>query len=116
MSVSCTLVEGYQTILLPWAISPKLQKDLTKLREWAQKLQMNFSVGKCKVIYQGKTNLSYTYTIPGSALAVIAQERDLRVVVDSSLKAPAQCAEVITKANKMLGIFKNGIENKAENS
>uniref|UniRef100_A0A452HI16 Reverse transcriptase domain-containing protein n=1 Tax=Gopherus agassizii TaxID=38772 RepID=A0A452HI16_9SAUR len=93
----------------------ELQKDLTKLSDWATKWQMKFNVDKCKVMHIGKNNPNYTYNMMGANLATTSQEKDLGVIVDSSLKMSTQCAEAVKKANRMLGIIKKGIENKTEN-
>uniref|UniRef100_A0A8C8SCV0 Reverse transcriptase domain-containing protein n=1 Tax=Pelusios castaneus TaxID=367368 RepID=A0A8C8SCV0_9SAUR len=93
----------------------ELQKDLTKLSDWASKWQMKFNVDKCKVMHIGKNNPNYTYNMMGANLATTSQEKDLGVIVDSSLKMSVQCAEAVKKANRMLGIIKKGIENKTAN-
>ncbi|CAM5167759.1 unnamed protein product [Natator depressus] len=93
----------------------ELQKDLTKMGDWATKWQMKFNVDKCKVMHIGKHNPNYTYTMMGSKLAVTTQERDLGVIVDSSLKSSTQCAAAVKKVNRILGIIKKGINNKTEN-
>ncbi|CAM4413494.1 unnamed protein product, partial [Caretta caretta] len=93
----------------------ELQKDLTKLSDWAKKWQMKFNVDKCKVMHIGKNNPNYTYNMTGANLATTNQERDLGVIVDSSLKTSMQYAVAVKKANRMLGIIKKGIENKTVN-
>ncbi|CAM5136177.1 unnamed protein product [Eretmochelys imbricata] len=93
----------------------ELQKDLSDLGDWATKWQMKFSVDKCKVTHIGKHNLNYTYKMMGSKLAVTTQERDLGIIVDSSLKTSTQCAAAVKKANRILGIIKKGIDDKTEN-
>ncbi|CAM5136677.1 unnamed protein product [Natator depressus] len=64
----------------------ELQKALSKLGDWATKWQMKFNIDKCKVMHIGKHHPNYTYKMMGSKLAVTTQERDLGVIVDSSLK------------------------------
>ncbi|CAM4625917.1 unnamed protein product [Caretta caretta] len=93
----------------------ELQKDLTKLSDWATKWQMKFIVDKCKVMHIGKNNPNYTYNMMGANLTTTNQEKDLGVIVDSSLKTSTQCAAAVKKANGTLGIIKKGIENKTEN-
>lgn len=39
----------------------------------------------------GGNNLNYTYTMIGSKLAIITQERELEVFVDSFLKTSSGC-------------------------
>ena len=43
------------------------------------------------------------------------QERDLGVLVDSSMKVSTHCVMAVKKANSMLGIIKKWIENKTAN-
>ncbi|CAM5148917.1 unnamed protein product [Eretmochelys imbricata] len=93
----------------------EVQKDLTKLSDWATKWQMKFNVDKCKVMHIGKNNPNYTYNMMGPNLATTNQEKDLGVIVDSSLKTSTQRTAAVQKANGMLGIIKKGIENKMEN-
>ncbi|CAM4645910.1 unnamed protein product [Lepidochelys kempii] len=93
----------------------ELRKDLTKLSDGATKWQMKFNADKCKVMHIGKNNPSYAYNMMGANLATTNQEKDLGVIVDSSLKTSTQCAVAVKKANRMLGIIKKGIENKLEN-
>ncbi|CAM5165119.1 unnamed protein product [Natator depressus] len=76
----------------------ELQKDLTKLSDWATKWQMKFNVDKCKVMHIGKNNLHYTYNMMGANLATTNQEKDLGVIVDSSLKTSTQCAAAVKKS------------------
>ncbi|CAM4557507.1 unnamed protein product [Lepidochelys olivacea] len=92
----------------------ELQKDLTKLSDWATKWQMKFNVDKCKVMHIGKNNPNYTYNMMEVNLATTNQEKDPGVSVDSSLKTSTQCAAAVKKANGMLGIVKKGRENKTE--
>ncbi|CAM4547301.1 unnamed protein product [Lepidochelys olivacea] len=93
----------------------ELQKDLSKLGDWVTKWQMKFNVDKCKIMHIGKHDPNYTYKMMESKLVVTTQEKDLGVIVDSSLKISTQCAVAAKKANKMLGIIKKGIDNKTEN-
>ena len=93
----------------------ELQKDLSKLGEWAEKWQMRFNVKKCKVMHIGAKNQNFTYRLMGSELSVTAQERDLGVLVDNSMKVSTQCAAAIRKANSMLGVIKKGVENRTAN-
>ena len=51
----------------------------------------------------------------GSELSVTDQERDLGLLVDSSMKVSIQCAAAVKKASSMLGIIKKGTENKTAN-
>ncbi|CAM4589082.1 unnamed protein product [Caretta caretta] len=61
----------------------ELQKDLTKLSDWATKWQMKFNVDKCKVMHIGKNDPNYTYNMMGANLATTNQEKDLGIIVDS---------------------------------
>ncbi|CAM5087761.1 unnamed protein product [Eretmochelys imbricata] len=91
-----------------------LQKDLTKLGDWATKWQMKFSVDKCKVMHTGKHNPNYTYTMTGSKLAVTTQERSWSHCGEFSENIHSLCSRS-QKTNRKLGIIKKGIDSKTEN-
>ena len=63
----------------------EFQKALSKLGEWAAKLQMHFSLRKCKVLYIGAKNQNFIYWVMGSELSVMDQERDLGGQLDESV-------------------------------
>ena len=89
----------------------ELQKDLSKLGEWVAKWQMHFNIRKCKVMHIGAKNQNFIYQLMGSELSLMDQERDLGVLVDSSMKGSTQCAVAVKKANSMLGIIlKRGLK------
>ncbi|CAM4564408.1 unnamed protein product [Caretta caretta] len=101
-------------ILKTKADCEELQKDLTKLSDWATKWQMKFNVDKCKVMHIGKNNPNYTYNMMGANLPMTNQERDLGVIVESSLKTSTQCAAAVKKANRMLNIILADLKHKKE--
>ena len=85
-----------------------LQKDLDSLLEWSVEWQMLFNSSKCKVIHFGKKNPGFSYTMGGYApagtvLEEVVEEKDVGVIVHSSLKPSAQCAKAVKKANQVLG-------------
>jgi hypothetical protein len=53
----------------------------------------------------GYGNPEATYYMNNSPLANVTEEKDLGVVVHSSLKLSRQCAEAAKKANRVLGII-----------
>ena len=73
-----------------------------KSEEW----QMLFNADKCHVMHFGYNNPKYIYTINCKTLEVIAEEKDLVVVVQSNLKVSAQCSKVVKSGNKILGMIK----------
>ena len=79
------------------------------------KWQMCFNIRKCKVMHMGGGNQNFSYQLMGSGLSMTDQERDLGVLVDSSMKGPTQCVAAVKKANSILEIIKKGIENKTAN-
>ena len=63
-----------------------LQRDLDRIREWAEKWKMEFNVGKCKIMHLGKKNPKHSYTMGGVELEKTSEERDLGVLVDDRLE------------------------------
>lgn len=62
-----------------------------------------------------REKLNYSYTLQGSKLTVSTQEKNLGMIVDSSMKTPAVCAAVVKKANKKLGCVRTVIMNNTKN-
>ena len=80
-----------------------LQTCLDNLVEWADKWQMQFNISKCKVMHIGRGNPMHTYYMSGIALQEVSTEKDIGVLLDSSLKPSKQCAEAARRANAILG-------------
>ena len=86
----------------------QLQKDIDHLSEWCNAWHMEFNRDKCKVLHVGFKNPRFSYTIDGYAPAgqVITEadeEKDLGIIVHSSLKPSKQCAKAAIKGNQVLG-------------
>lgn len=73
----------------------EFQKDLFKLQGWVLKWHMRFNVSK--LMHIEPNNLGFMHRLMGSVLAAINQERDLAVVVDSSVKMLTQCVAAMKR-------------------
>lgn len=85
-----------------------MQKDIDKLVEWAETWQMEFNSGKCKVMHLGSKNPGFHYTMGGLApggrvLEETPVEKDVGVIIQSSLKPSAQCVRAAKRAKQTLG-------------
>ena len=58
-----------------------VQKDLDCFSKWAKDWQMQFNVGKCKVLHLGPSNPRNTYIMDGQELIATEEEKDLGVLV-----------------------------------
>ena len=81
------------------------QKDIDKLHEWATRWAMEFNQAKCKVMHLGRNNPRIEYKMGGVELAETEEERDLGVMVDSSMKPAVQCQTAAKNANRVLGLI-----------
>ena len=79
-----------------------LQTTLNNLCDWSDKWCMRFNTGKCKVVHVGKKNNEYDYNMKGSTLGKVSEEKDIGVVVHSSLKPSRQCASAYQAASAVL--------------
>lgn len=52
---------------------------------------------KCKILHMGETNWNYSCTIWGMS----AKEKNMGIIVVSSMKTSGQCTAVVKKANKI---------------
>lgn len=91
-----------------------LQRDLDKLHCWSEQWQMKFNVDKCSVIHLGNHNLNGSYNIGDKQLKTSSCERDLGVILDSSLKFSEHCSQVVKQANSTLGLIRRNIKCKSK--
>ena len=70
---------------------------------------MLFNMDKCYVIHSGRGNPQFGYLWGGGDLAVTEEEKDVGVMVTSSLKPSVQCARASKKANMVLGQLARGV-------
>ena len=73
---------------------------------------MQFNIDKCSVIHLGKGNQQTNYKLGGKQLRSSECEKDLGVLVDSSMKFSEHCNEVAKQANSILGLISRTINNK----
>jgi ribonuclease P/MRP protein subunit RPP40 len=88
-----------------WEDRNRLQRDLERLVDWADRWQMSFNVGKCKVMHLGGHNLEWNYVMSQQRLKVVREERDLGVVLRDDLKVSGNCQQAYAKASRMLGLM-----------
>jgi hypothetical protein len=67
---------------------------------------MLFNVEKCKVMHIGFGNGKAGYKMDGVQLQEVHEEMDLGVLVQDNLKYAQQCAKVVGKANRVIGMIK----------
>ena len=92
-----------------------LSEDLLKLSAWANDWQMSFNTDKCSIIHLGHQNIKHKYSLCGNVLKDSEEERDLGIIVDSSLKFSEQCNTAVKNANSILGIIRRTIRCKSQN-
>ena len=77
--------------------------------DWSNKWQMQFNIEKCKVMHYGYNNPCLEYTMEGEKLMMTESEKDLGVVIHSTLKPAAHIANCVKKGNQMLRMFQRTI-------
>ena len=85
-----------------------LQKVIDSLCSWSEDYSMEFNANKCKVMHIGRKNIKSTYTMNGYApagtvLKQTEEEKDVGVLISSSLKPAAQCRAAASKAHQLVG-------------
>jgi hypothetical protein len=63
---------------------------------------MEFNIPKCKIIHVGRQNPAYKYYINGQELSEVEEERDIGVLVHSSLKPAKHCEKAANLAAAVL--------------
>jgi hypothetical protein len=84
------------------ADSAELQATLDRMFDWAQRWGMSFNVQKCHVMHVGRNNPHTEYTMNGEKLAATESEKDIGVIISSSLKPAEQCKKAAQTASTVL--------------
>ena len=85
-----------------------LQADLDNAQDWSRKSLLNFNRDKCaKMTLSTKSGQSNrNYIMDGQPLADVSSERDLGVIIDSSLSFDEHVSAKIRKANSIMGLIR----------
>ena len=75
---------------------------------WSQRNNIRFNTSKCKVLTgtRKKTLIAFDYTLAGTALTRVSEEKDLGVIITSTLSWDSHIHTITAKANKLLGLLK----------
>jgi len=92
----------------------QLQVDLSRLMQWAREWQMQFNVGKCKIMHFGHGNSKFKYFMDNKELESVSTEKDLGVLLSEDLKASNQCVQSYARASRMLGMINRTITCKSQ--
>ena len=85
-----------------------LQRSIQRMEEWCQTWQMELNRSKCHVLHIGYRNTQQQYQSGGDILECVQSEKDVGVMVSSTLKPSLQCAKAAKKANQVLGQVTRG--------
>ena len=84
-----------------------LQQDLNKYYVWTVENKLPLNTGKCKMMSLFMSTLSYH--IGSTVLQQVSQERDLGVVIQSSLSVSATCVQASKHALSALGLLRRAL-------
>ena len=87
-----------------------IQDDIFKLQRWSEKWDLHFNVTKCHVMHMGVNNPRQEYVMriqnDQQKIAECTEEKNLGVTFDPKLTFDVHIHNVVSKANRMLGIIK----------
>ena len=89
--------------------SISLQNDLATLEHWSQTWRLNFNAKKCKVMHFTRARLNkyhFSYNLNGTTLDSVSEFNDLGVVVTNTLCWKSHIRNIVSKANRILGLIK----------
>ena len=77
----------------------RLQQTLDNLTKWSVDWEMQFNVGKCKIMHIGRNNPIYEHYMAGTKLSEMEEEKDIGVTVHASLKPSRHWKKVAARAS-----------------
>lgn len=84
----------------------KIQNDIDRMVEWSKRWQLRFHPDKCKILKIGDGHVEYDFQLGGAALSETQQEKDLGVIMDSTLTFKQHMADKIAKANQVASMIR----------
>ena len=91
------------------ADAERLQENLRKLEEWSREWLLVFHPDKCKILTIGRHEdipCAYPYSLFGTELEHIFEEKDIGITIDSELTFDTHIALKIKKANQTMGLIR----------
>ena len=85
-----------------------IQDTLSNMHVWSQHNNIRFNTSKCKVLTatRKKTPIAFDYTLNGTALTRVSEEKDLGVIITNTLSSDSQIHTITAKTNKLFGLLK----------
>ena len=86
-----------------------IQNDINNLEKWSKRWLLEFHPEKCHVLTLGKHHNiihAHRYTLNGKNLEHVFEEKDLGVVIDSSLSFDEHISTKVKKANSIVGLIR----------
>ena len=82
-----------------------LQKSLNNVLQWSVMHKLPLNLNKCSVIHFGHKNQNIQYKLDQNQLDVKVHERDLGVIMDSTLKFDVHVTNIVRKARRTAGLM-----------
>ena len=79
-----------------------LQRSLDALHEWSVRWKMPVNSSKCSVLHIGNMTPLHPYTLGGNLLSATEVERDLEILVSSSLKSTDDTRRKVAGATRIM--------------
>ena len=87
-----------------------LQDDLNVLSSWSSQWLLDFSATKC-VVMRIKKALNYLYTLNGTYLGEVQEQKDLGVIISNDLKPSKHIQAISSKARQRAGMINRCFQN-----
>ncbi|GAB0204121.1 mitochondrial enolase superfamily member 1 [Grus japonensis] len=91
-----------------------IQRDLDRLENWAERNQMKFKKGNCRVLHLGRNKPKHQYRLVVDLLGSSSAEKDLGVLVDNKLSMSQRRALVAKVVNGILGCIKKSVASRSK--
>ena len=86
------------------------QAGIDGLARWSRDWQLLFNEEKCKIMHFGTNNQNFKYSMNSKELGEVEAEKDVWVMVTTSLMPSKQCSTAAAKANGVLGQISRAVK------
>ena len=84
----------------------RMQEDITRISNWADRNMMSFNVNKCDILHLGRRNLKHVYRMNGVDIGEASSVRDLGLIVQDDLSFKKHIEKTADRVSKLAKAIK----------
>lgn len=90
-----------------------LLDDLKTLEKWISEWQLTLNPDKCTVLHIGPNNPNIPYSLNGTTVKAVSEQKDLGVIISNHLKWEAHISSVVKRTNSFVYLIQKAFSDRS---